>query len=39
MEDEVDQLTTAIVAIAKEFGSTKGDQAMRGEKPEKLNRI
>jgi hypothetical protein len=39
LEDDVDQLTTAKVAIMKEYEITKGDQAMRGEEPKQLNRI
>ena len=39
MEDEVDQLITAIKAIMKEHGITEGDQAMRGEEPKQLNPI
>jgi arginine/lysine/ornithine decarboxylase len=39
LEDDVDQLISAIEAIAKEYGITEGDQAMRGEEPEQLNPI
>jgi arginine/lysine/ornithine decarboxylase len=39
LKDDVGQLITAIVAIAKEFGITEGDQAMRGKEPEQLNPI
>lgn len=39
LEDDVDQLISAIETIAREYGITEGDQAMRGEEPEQLNPI
>jgi arginine/lysine/ornithine decarboxylase len=38
-EDDVDQMISAIEKIAKEYGISEGDQAMRGEEPEQLNPI